>query len=195
MQKYSTGSGSSYDLAELILEQDELEHRTDAEYGAAQLRKLIEEAQKGSIDHPRASRIIRGCFDEVCEHIDDHKTTTTRGIGAKFKRWLRSVETETIALISIREVIKSCLVVNRTGGVDSTRQNMAERIGRQLETEVKIKEARKVSALYMAKVERNFKDSNVTSVAHLRAVYTKAYKTVMQGHFDSKLTKTELIHR
>lgn len=194
MQKYNSGMDSSYDIADLILEQDELEHRTDVEYGAERLRKLLQEARDGNLELPRASRIIRGAFDEVCQGIEEHKETVTRGPGAKYRNWLRAVPTEVAALISIRVVLKACLVVNRNGGYYSTLQNMAEDIGRQLETEVRVYEARKVNPLYMAKVDRNLQERNVTSVRHLRNAYNSAYKAVMKGHLDSKLTNTELIH-
>lgn len=194
MQKYNNVMDSSCDLANSILEQDDLEHRTDIEYGAERLRNLLEEAAAGNLELPRASRIISGSFEAVHNYIDEHKETTTRGAGAKYRNWLRAVPTDVVALVSIRVVLKACLVVNRSGGYFSTLQNMAEDIGRQLETEVRVMEARKVNPLYMSRVERNIKDSNVTSVHHLRSVYQKAYTEVMKGEMDSRMTNTELIH-
>lgn len=194
MQRYNTVLDSSYDLAELILEQADLETRTDVEYSTAKLKELTEEALSGNLELPRASRIIRSSFDDVCKYIDEHKETVTRGVGGKYKSWLRAVDTEIISLISIRVVIRSCLIASRGKGYYSTLQNMSEEIGRQLETEVRISEAKAVNPLYMSRVERNFKERNVTSVRHLRNAYNAAYKAVMKGELDTRLTNTELIH-
>ena len=182
---------------ELIRKQQELEAVFDAEYTAVQLRKLTEEAAKGSPDAPKARRLAAVMFNDVAAAIDEHKQKTARGRAGVYRSWLRQVDTDVAALIAIRTTIARIYAPARVGRANrngETFQDLARAIGRAYITEAKIAQAREVNPLYIKRVEEYLDERLVTSEQHRRAVFNRAFSKVMMGELDVDYSNSDLIH-
>lgn len=193
MQQFNSHTVSTSELVELIQRQHDEEVRSDLEYSTSKLLELKQEAHSGNVDLPHANRIVAEYFEKVCVVIDHDKASKARGVGGRYRNWLRSVPTEVIALISIRVCLKRCMQRGQMGEHTGI-QSLGIDIGRQIEIESKIIEASKVNPMYMSKVSNRIKEANVTSVSHIRATYLAAYKEVMKGAFESTLSSVDALH-
>ena len=171
--------------------QEQYENEHDTVAAAKKLNELLSAAHAGDADIPRASRLIARIHGNVCDSIEAVKSVQTRGIGGKFKGWLRKVPTDVAAVIAVRECIKMC-------GTGQTQtcvilQDLGMAIGRLYETEIRIAEAEAVNPVYMKKVYEQVKEHHTTSQSHLRKLYNKVYDNVMKGMIDSGLIRSELV--
>lgn len=166
---------------------------SDAEAAIERLNELRAAAREGDLNTPRAIKFIASAFSTVETLIKEDQAVATRGVGGKFKGWLRKVPADVAAVIALRTCIETCMV-QYNSRKPVTFQVLARAIGRLYESEVRIRELETVNPLYMARVQERLKTAHTTSQKHLKGVYDAAYKVVMQGELDSKLTDTEAIH-
>lgn len=169
-------------------EQYELEH--DAAAAAKKLNELIQGAKDGDVELPRASRLIARIHGDVQASIQAAKDIQTRGMGGKFKGWLRKVPTDVAAVLAIRECIRLC-TSPKVSLV--TIQELGIAIGSLYETEVRIAEAELVNLPYMQKVHDQVKEHCTRNTQHIRKLYNVAYDRVMKGVVDSEMIRTERI--
>lgn len=162
----------------------------DAEAAARRLNELILAAAAGDVSAPRAHALIARLHSAVTEHIKQVCTVQTRGMGAKYKSWVRKIDPAVAALIALRECIAQC---SATSTHIVTAQSLCTNIGQLYETEVRIKEADVVNPLYMRKIHEQVQDRCTTNKSHLRAVFNTAYARVMKGEIDSELSRSELM--
>ena len=167
----------------------EIEHDTKA--AAARLEELRADAAAHSPDTPRASRIIARMAAVVQEELERVAAVQTRGMGGKYKRWLRAIPKDVAAVIAIRECIKGSHypVEGR-----NTVQGIATSIGKAYDIEVRVREAEVVNPQYMQKVHDQIKRRGTVQERHIRNVYNVAYDRVMKGEMDSSLNRTEMLH-
>ena len=177
------------DLRELQLKYEQ-EH--DEAFAAAKLEELRRSAKEGDLQLPKATALIIRLHTEVQAHIDAEVAVKTRGIGGKFKAWLRALPSDVAALIAVRECIHMCTDERRKSAV--TIQALASQIGQLYETEVRVREAEKVNPLYMKKIHNQLRDHNTKATHHIRRVFDTAYERIMKGEFDSSLSNSECIH-
>lgn len=170
-------------------EQFEIEH--DLEAASKKLNELLKASHEGDVELPRASRLIARIHGEVCASIEAAKTVQTRGVGGKFKNWLRRIPTDIAALIAVRECIRlcsshksSCILI----------QDLGMAIGRLYETEVRIAEAEEVNPVYMQKIHDQVQERCTRSQSHLKKLYNTAYDRIMKGEVDSELIRSEQVH-
>lgn len=175
------------DLRALQLQYEEL---SDTQAAADRFSALRRGAAEGDLNLPRAQKFIARAFSAVKDSLDAAVAVQTRGVGGKFKAWLRKVPTDVAAVIALRECIRQC-TLKRSGFV--TIQSLATDIGKLYELEVRIREAEAVNPMYMQRIHEQVKDHGTTSQSHLRALYSKAYDTIMKGELDSTLTAGEMI--
>lgn len=172
----------------------ELEHEeaSDAAAQAARLQELLRESKAGSVDVPRAQVLIARVFEDVKLHIETLASIQTRGMGGKYKKWLRAIPSDVAALIAIRSCIKLC--AGSVYHVHVHLQDLATDIGKLYELEARIRQAEAVNPLYMQRVHEQVKDNASTNLGHLRRLYTFAVQQVMKGEIEFSLTKADIMH-
>lgn len=175
------------DLRELQLQYEEL---SDNQAAADRFAALRSGSREGDINLPRAQKFIARAFSAVKESLDAAVAVQTRGVGGRFKAWLRKVPTDVAAVIALRECVRQC-TAKRDGVV--TVQSLTTDIGKLYELEVRIREAEAVNPLYMKRIHDQVKENSTTSQSHLRALYSTAYKAVMKGEVDSTLSASEMM--
>lgn len=165
----------------------------DAAAAAQRLDALRKAAMSGDATAPRAVKYAGVMFDTVRDLLAKAMDVKTRGIGGKYKNWMRRLGPEKAALIAIRECILKCSSANhdrkKTG---CTVQRLTTGVGRLYETEVRIMEAEEVNPMYMQRIHDQVKNNASSNVDHLRRLYNVAYDRVMKGELDSQLTDSEL---
>jgi len=166
---------------------------SDAEAAVQRLNELRAAAREGDLNTPRALKFVASAFSTVEASIKAAQEVQTRGIGGKYKNWLRKVPADVAAVIALRSTIEICLHQYHSRK-PATFQVLARAIGRLYETEVRIREAEAVNPMYMAKVAERIKTARSASTKHIRGVYDAAYKEVMHNEIDSTLTDSEAIH-
>lgn len=168
------------------------ENEADAAAQAAKLQALLKGAREGSTELPRASVLISRMFESVRLELEAAATVKTRGVGGKYKTWLRTLPLDVAALISIRECIKLCTSHTHTTHVHG--QDLALSIGKLFELEVRIRQAEAVNPLYMKRIEDQLKENATTNIGHIRRLYNVAIERVFKGEVEFNLSKTDMIH-
>lgn len=176
------------------LRDQQLKYEIDSDNAAAaeHLESLKLQSAAGDINLPRAQKFIARAYTQVKQSLDDALAVKTRGVGGKFKGWLRKVPPDVAAVIALRECIAQC-VGSVTRNKPVTVQMLAGSIGRLYETEVRIREAEDVNPMYMQRIHEQVKENATTDKRHLRTLYNVAYDRVMKGELDSMLTETEAL--
>lgn len=170
-------------------EQFNLEIQHDTAAAAARLASLRAAAASGDLSAPRAARLVMRMHSEVEEVLRGYCEATPRGNGAKYRAWIRALPLDLAAVISVRACIKACS--ERPNGV--TVQELASAIGKQWETEVRIREAEAVNPLYVQRVHDQVRTNASQNVHHLRRLYNAVYDRVMKGEIDTSLSSSELV--
>lgn len=176
-------------MDDLRSKQMEYELNSDTQAQAEKLRELLKESAEGSVELPRATALIVRMYKEVQKHLEDEAAVKTRGVGGKFKTWLRELPPDVAAVIAVRECIKQCghhqsVVV----------QELASSIGKLYELEVRIRQAEAVNPMYMQRVHDQVKENCSTNQGHLRRLYNVAIERVFKGTVELGLNKTEMMH-
>jgi hypothetical protein len=152
------------------------EESTDTEAAVAKLNALLQEAAAGSADTTRAAALISRMYGAVVQRIDEHKAATTRGVGGKYRNWLRALPSDVAAVIAIRECIQVCMT--QRGAVRI--QTLTRSIGALYELEARILAAEKVNPVYMRKIHEQIKENATTSRSHIRRTYNTAIKRIFK---------------
>ena len=166
------------------------ELESDAAEQAKQLQELIKGSNNGATELPRASALIARIYTEVQQHIEEAAAIKTRGMGGKFKAWIRAIPSDVAAVLGVRECIRILSGHTHVAVV----QDLASSIGKLLELEVRIRQAEAVNPLYMRKIREQLKDNCTTNLGHIRRLYNTAIERVFKGEVEFNLTKSETIH-
>lgn len=165
------------------------ELNSDSEAQAKRLAELIKASREGDVELPRANALIGRMCDVVQQHLQTACDTKTRGIGGKYKRWLRELPLDVASVIAIRECIRLCTSPETRVHV----QDLTFNVGKLWELEVRIRQAEKVNPVYMQKIHDQVKDNCTRDYTHLRRLYNVAVERVFKGTIDLSLTKTEMM--
>lgn len=168
------------------------EQETDAAAAAARLRTMLEEAEEGSAELPRAHLLISRMFNDVKLNLEAMAATVTRGQGGKYKKWLRAVPSDVAAVLAIRTCLRMC--VGHEFLVHVHAQDLTNEIGKLYELEARIAQAEAVNPMYMQKIHEQIRENNTTKQSHIRKVYGFAVQQVMKGEVEFELTKSDIIH-
>lgn len=161
---------------------------------AARLQELRKAAASGDINLPRAQRLMAAAFGDVLAYIQAVQESKARGMGGKYRAWLKALPAELLAAMSIRHCISTITQAHGMGKPNKASvQSVARELGRLIELERRLAEAEKVNPLYMQQVQDNLKNSNSTDQRYIRSVYLKAYAAVMKEHTDDMLSSTDCI--
>jgi len=167
--------------------QQELE--SDASAQAARLAALIKASKEGDPELPRAHALI----GRMCAAVQDELTLAaeckTRGLGGKYKNWLRALPTDVAAVIAIRECIRLCTSPETHVHI----QDLTFNVGKLWELEVRIRQAEAVNPMYMQKIHDQVKENCTRDYGHLRRLYNVAVERVFKGTLDLSLTKSEMM--
>lgn len=162
---------------------------SDATAAATRLAELRKKANAGDVELPRANALVSRMFEYVREHLAAEQQIDVRGVGAKYKSWLRALPADVAAVIAIWECVGQCY--HAGGAKPVLLQDLAMSIGKLWETEVRIREAEAVNPVYMQRVYKQVQENSTRNKRHLRNLYNVAYDRVMKGEIDSTLTKSE----
>lgn len=174
-------------IAQLQYEQSQ-----DNEAAAERLAVMQKESAEGSLNLPRAQRYIARAYGAVRDSLEAALAIQTRGVGGKYKGWLRKVPLDVAAVLALRECI-SITMQRSIRGKPCTIQALGIAIGQLYELEVRIADAEKVNPMYMKRVHDQAKENAIASQQHLRKLYSVAHKAVMKEGLETMLTQTEII--
>ena len=165
------------------------ELESDAQAQADRLAALIKASREGNPELPRAHALIGRMCEAVQQELQAVCEVQTRGIGGKYKKWLRALPLDVAAVIAIRECIRMCISPETHVHV----QDLTFNVGKLWELEVRIRQAEAVNPLYMQKIHDQVKEKNTRDYGHLRRLYNVAVDRVFKGTLDLALTKTEMM--
>lgn len=165
------------------------EIESDNEAQALRLAELIKASHSGDTELPRAHALIGSMLEGVQAELQKTCDSKTRGMGAKYRSWLRALPLDVAALIAVRECIRMC------GGPETHVhvQDLCTNVGKLWELEVRIRQAEAVNPVYMQKIHDQVKENATRNVGHLRRLYNVAVDRVMKGCIDLDLTRTEIM--
>lgn len=165
------------------------ELESDAEAQAKRLQELIKASHDGNTELPRAHALIGRMCGEVQQLLEAAANEKTRGLGGKYKTWLRALPTDVAAVIAIRECIRMCTSPETHVHI----QDLTFNVGKLWELEVRIRQAEAVNPMYMQKIHDQVKENCTRDYGHLRRLYTVAVERVFKGTLDLTLTKAEMM--
>lgn len=161
----------------------------DAEASAEKLKKLREGAADGRTELPKAVAFIARACSVVQAEIDALKAIQTRGMGGKFKSWLRAIPSDVAAVLAIQECITACSQNNNAARI----QELCVHLGQKYELEVRVRQAETVNPMYMRKIQDQFKERGTVDQRHIRKVYNTAIQRVMKGEIEYDLTRSDCL--
>lgn len=126
---------------------------------------------------------------EVAQRLQATAEVATRGLGGKYKKWLRALPTDVAAIIAIRECIRMCTSPETHIHI----QDLTFNVGKLWELEVRIRQAEALNPLYMQKVHEQVKERATRDYGHLRRLYGVAVDRVFKGTLDLDITKAEMM--
>lgn len=180
-------------MQDLRDQQLKYEEDTDNQAAAERLEQLRVAANDGDVNLPRAQRYIARAYTEVKRSLDDTLAVKTRGVGGKFKGWLRKIPTDVAAVLALKECI-ACVVAGNRDNKPVTIQVLALKLGKLLELETRIRDAEAVNPLYMKRIHEQVKENATTSQSHLRKLYATAYHRVMHDDGeDTTLSQSDML--
>ena len=162
---------------------------SDTEAQAQKLRELVKASAEGDLSLPRAHALVGSMCGVVAELIAVTAEEKTRGMGGKYKSWLRALPTDVAAVIAIRECIRQCSGPETHVHV----QDLTFAVGKLWELEVRIRQAEAVNPLYMQRIHDQVKENATQDMGHLRRLYGVAIERVFKGTLDLTLTKAEMM--
>lgn len=165
------------------------EFESDSAAQAARLQALIKSSREGDPELPRAHALIGRMCAAVQENLAKAASEKTRGLGGKYKGWLRALPTDVAAVIAIRECIRLCTSPETHVHI----QDLTFNVGRLWELEVRIRQAEAVNPMYMQKIHDQVKENCTRDYGHLRRLYNVAIERVFKGTIDLDLTKAEMM--
>src|SRR5690625_5238681 len=119
---------------ELINEQIAREKRAAALSQSRKLKALAEAVEAGQLDAiPAAGRVVARLFEGMVAALEIVVARTEKGPGAAQRGWLRELTPDVLAVITIRQVMSTCLS-NRDKG--ATIQQLGVGLGRRIVREV-----------------------------------------------------------
>lgn len=116
---------------------------SDASAQAERLQALIKSSREGNPELPRAHALIGRMCEVVQDELRAACEVQTRGIGGKYKKWLRALPTDVAAVIAIRECIRMCTSPETHVHI----QDLTSNVGKLWELEVRIRQAEAVNPL------------------------------------------------
>lgn len=167
--------------------QYEIESDNDAQ--ARRLQELIAASKRGDLDLPRTHALIGRMSADVQARLEEVAAIKTKGLGGKYKTWLRALPSEVAAVISIRECVRMCTSPETHIHI----QDLTFNVGKLWELEVRIRAAETVNPLYMKRVHDQVKDHASRDYGHLRRLYNIAVQRVFDGNIEFDLTKAEMM--
>jgi len=162
---------------------------SDADAQAKRLQELIKASKKGDPELPRAHALIGRMCATVQEKLEQAADEKTRGLGGKYKGWLRALPSDVAAVIAIRECIRLCTSPETHVHI----QDLTFNVGKLWELEVRIRQAEAVNPMYMQKIHDQVKENCTRDYGHLRRLYNVACERVFKGTIDLNLTKAEMM--
>lgn len=166
------------------------EERADGEAAAAHLEKLRTAAMEGDVSLPRTQRYMSAAYAQVRDRIIEAMEVRTRGVGGKYKGWLRAISPELAATLALRVVLKNCMNIY----TPATAQTLCTKLGAAYEMEVRIAEAFRVNPVYMQKIQDQIRERGTQDVRHITKVYNFAYEQVMKGYGAERMSQTDRLH-
>lgn len=165
------------------------ELESDAGAQAARLQALIKASKEGDPELPRAHALIGRMCAVVQDKLTEAADEKTRGLGGKYKGWLRALPKDVAAVIAIRECIRLCTSPETHVHI----QDLTFNVGKLWELEVRIRQAEAVNPMYMRKIHDQVKENCTRDFGHLRRLYNVAVERVFKGTIDLALTKAEIM--
>lgn len=162
---------------------------SDSEAQAKRLQELIKASTEGDPELPRAHALIGRMCAVVQEQLELAAAEKTRGLGGKYKGWLRALPKDVAAVIAIRECIRLCTSPETHVHI----QDLTFNVGKLWELEVRIRQAEAVNPMYMRKIHDQVKENCTRDFGHLRRLYNVAIERVFKGTIELSLTKVEIM--
>jgi hypothetical protein len=131
------------------------ELNSDSEAQANRLQALIKASKEGDPELPRAHALIGRMCAVVQEKLEEAASEKTRGLGGKYKGWLRALPKDVAAVIAIRECIRLCTSPETHVHI----QDLTFNVGKLWELEVRIRQAEAVNPMYMHKIHDQVKET------------------------------------
>lgn len=180
------------ELVELIQEQVQREKRASANAQSKALRELSEAVQQGRLEGlPASNRLMARLFQGMRDALSLVVNKTDRGPGAANRRWLRELEPEVLAVISIRVILSTCLQNLDKG---ATVQALGISIGRRIVREVLVRRAEEVSPVYVERTLHYLKTAGTVAQHHIDRTMDRVIFHVLELEAQDKMQHSDLLH-
>lgn len=128
------------------------------------------QAVRDALDKGRASellpvqRLISAAFSTVADSIEALKANNTRGVSGKYRKFIRSLDTNVLAAMSLTRVI-DCICHQEQS--QSSAQSILASLGRLVQAEMLNKKLEVAAPAYMNRVHEYIKERGTRSPSHI----------------------------
>lgn len=123
---------------------------------------------------PGSHKIMVTLFEELAERYREIQDTRVTGVAAKMRGWFRVVPADTLAVLSLNEVMNTFVK-----GDDVSVQLLLIRLGRRIHLEALVLQAAEVNPMYFQETEKYLQRHGTTNIAHYSATMRAAVRNVM----------------
>lgn len=177
---------------ELINEQIAREKRAAALSQSRKLKALAEAVEAGQLDAiPAAGRVVARLFEGMVAALEIVVARTEKGPGAAQRGWLRELSPDVLAVITIRQVMSTCLA-NRDKG--ATIQQLGVGLGRRIVREVLVQKADLVNPVYVERTHEYLRGAGTVSQHHIDRTMDRVILHVLELDAQETMRDADLLH-
>lgn len=136
---------------------------------------------KDALDSGRASelspvsRLINAAFGTVSSSIDAIKAEKQAGVGGKYRKFLKAIQTDVLATIALVGCFNKVSALKNSS---LTFQSVASSLGRIVQTEILRKNLDVVAPAYMCRVDEYLREHRTKSPSHIMRTYRASAEAV-----------------
>jgi len=176
----------------LVQEQIQREKRASVNAQNKAYRELAEAAAEGRLEGlPASTRVIARLYQGMEDALSVVVSKVHRGPGAAQRGWLRELDAGTLAVISIRGVLGTCLRSHDRG---ATIQALSINLGRRIVREVLIRRAEEVSPVYVQRTLAYLKGAGTVAQHHVDRTMDRVILHVLELDAQDQLKNSDLLH-
>ncbi|USL89769.1 DNA-directed RNA polymerase [Vibrio phage vB_VpaP_M9] len=120
-------------------------------------------------------RLLNAAYDGVSARIDELKASKTRGVGAKYRGYIRLVSSDVLTVMTLNTLLNN--IASTELGMSSI-QSLGTSLGRAVQSEIIAQNAEVVAPAYMNRVYEYLKEHKTRSQSHILRTFRAASANV-----------------
>lgn len=128
---------------------------------------------------PYAQAVLGVLYKDALPLVEEAQSTRERGLGGRYRGWLRALPADVLTVLALDEGL-SMLSNTAVGDGSVPIQSLTVALGRRVQLEVLVRDAEKVSPIYIQKTTDALKAAGTASRSHTSRTMRQAARNVLR---------------